>query len=275
MSNVYFVRMNEMKDGYYDSYRDAFYLAELSGYPLIWLDEVDPDSDNTYILTPLNGSWQHGWQNPKARLIWWDIEWRLKEDGYQWTSAELDAPPGVSEWWVSDEWYASIIAQRYPAVKFVPFGSHAGLVQNEAPSETHFDVATLSCQSQDGGRQHMIDLLNQEGLTLAPNVWNPDRDKILKNTGAMLHIHQWRKVKTIAPLRFAIAAAYGLPLISEQVEHRGMFDNIVLFSEYDAMPAYAKTLTGRYQAELREKGRALHDLLCNEYSFRKCVEAAL
>lgn len=270
MSEVYFVKMREMLDGYYDSYRDFFTLAELSGYPTLWLNEIDPDSDHTYILTPLNGSWHNGWNNPKARLILWDMEWRLSEGAYSWDKSDLTIPPGVAEVWASDKWYAEIIGARY-----VPLGSHPGLMQSEAAAVEGFDVAPLSCQSQDGGRQHMLDLLTQRDVTIAPNAWNPDRDRYLKHTTAMLHIHQWRKVRTVAPLRYAIAAAYALPLISEQVEARDIFDGVALFCEYDAMPDYVATMTRRYQAELKERGQALHELLCNERSFRKNVEAAL
>lgn len=270
MSDVYFVKMREMLDGYYDSYRDLFRIAELSGYPVIWLNEIDPDSDNTYILSPLNGSWTHGWQNPKARIILLDLEWRLSSGGHTWDVNELVIPPGVSEVWACDKWYADIIGAKY-----MPLGSHPGLVEDNRPAESHFDVAPLSCQSQDGGRQHMMDLLTKEGVTITPNAWNPDRDALLKSTTAMLQVHQWRSIRTLAPLRVAIAAAYGLPLISEQVEDRGMFDGIVLFTSYDAMPAYAKTMTERYQGELKERGQTLHELLCVEHSFRKCVEAAL
>ena len=121
----------------------------------------------------------------------------------------------------------------------------------------------------------MLDLLFQKGLVIAPNAWNPERDKILKNTTAMLHVHQWRGVRTVAPLRYAMAAAYGMALIAEQVEARDIFDGVVLFCEYDAMPDYVATMTRRWQAELKERGQALHELLCGDYSFRNCVERAL
>jgi hypothetical protein len=272
MSNVYFVRMREMLDGYYDAYRDFFRLAELAfgSDRILWLNEVDPASDNTYILSPLNGSWNNGWQDVKARLILWDLEWRLSEGGHTWDKNELVIPPGVSEVWTSDRWYAGIVGAKY-----VPLGSHPGLVEDSAPSAEHYDVAPLSCNSQDGGRQHMMDLLAKAGVSIAPNAWNPQRDAILKNTTAMLQVHQWRNIRTIAPLRVAIAAAYGLPLICEQVMERGMFDGVALFTSYDTMPEYVATLTKRYPERLAEHGQALKELLTGEYSFRKCVEAAL
>lgn len=278
MSNVYFVCMREMLDGYYDGYKDWRRLAELSGYEVIWLDEIDPASDNTYILSPLNGSWENGWEHPKARIILWDLEWRLEKGAHDWGTSLLKTPPGVSEVWASDKWYAGILQERATTpVKYVPLGSHPGLVEDNAPTVDPFDV---TFQAYIWGRRNtMADTVMQQGLTIAPSRWNPDRDALLKNTAAMLHVHQWEKdgiiIKTVAPLRFAIAAAYGLPLISEQVQNRDMFDGVVLFSDYDAMPAYANTLVRRYQAELQERGQALHELLCVENSFRSFVEAAL
>lgn len=268
MSNVYFVRMREMLDGYYDGYRDYFRLAELSGYPVIWLDEIDPQSDNTYILSPLNGSWHNGWESPKARIVLHDLEWRLSEGGHTWDKNELTIPPGVAEVWASDKWYANIIGAKY-----VPLGSHSGLVEGNPPTADHFDV-TLQAYIW-GRRNTLCDNLVKEGLTIAPSKWNPDRDALLKNTTAFLHVHQWEGIATVAPLRFAIAAAYAMPLISEPVQDRDLFDGVVLFCDYDAMPAYAKTLTRRWQAELRERGQALHNLLCVDNSFRSFVEAAL
>lgn len=269
MPDVYFVKMREMLDGYYDGYRDYFRIAELSGYPVIWLDEIDPQSANTYILSPLNGDWTNGWQNPKARIILHDLEWRLKTgEGYQWSESELVTPPGVAEVWASDKWYAGVTEAKY-----VPLGSHPGLVENNPPAEPRFDV-TLQCY-MSGRRTYIADRMLEQGITIAPSKWNPDRDALLKNVTAMLHIHQWDNIATIAPLRYAIAAAYALPLISEQVQQRSIFDEIVLFTTYDAMPAYVKTLTGRYQDDLKERGAALKELLTTTYSFRACIERAL
>lgn len=269
MSDVYFVRMPEMKDGIYPGYVDFFRLAELSGYPVIYLDEIDPQSDNTYILTPLNGNWTQGWQKPKARIALWDLEWRLKTgEGYQWAESELVIPPGVSEVWASDSWYAGQIGATY-----VPLGSHPGLVEHEPPGAA-YDVAFMAYMGP-GRRNHIAGLLEEQQVSVAPSVWNPDRDALLKSAACMVHVHQWDNINTVAPLRFAIAAAYGLPLISEQVEQRSIFDGSVLFCDYAQLVDYTATLVKRHAARLQEHGAALHDLLCEEYSFRKCVERAL
>lgn len=271
MSEVIFVKMREMLiPDYYMGYADFFRLAELSGYKTIWLNEIDPESDNTYILTPLNGSWHNGWEAPKAQIILADYEWRLKEGAHAWEKADFDIPPGVSRVWAADKWYASIIGAEY-----VPLGSHAGLVGDNPPDNDTWDCAILSCLSQDGGRQHIFDLMLQAGVTIAPNCWNPARDSVLKSSAVMLHTHQWRNVRTVAPLRYAIAAAYGMPLISEPVEDRSIFDGTVLYCDAAHLPEYVSTLARRYPGMLQEHGLALHELLCHTHSFKKCIEAAL
>jgi hypothetical protein len=69
MSDIIFCATQFYLDGGYRYYIDFFKLVELSGYPLIPLSQLDPQSDNTYIITPLNDEWLDGWQQPKARII--------------------------------------------------------------------------------------------------------------------------------------------------------------------------------------------------------------
>jgi hypothetical protein len=90
-----------------------------------------------------------------------------------------------------------------------------------------------------------------------------------------VHIHQHDKVPTVAPLRFAIAAAWHKPLISEDVHERGIFEDAVLYAEYGTLPDYTALMVRRYPQLLRAKADELHDMLCVSGSFRSFVEAAL
>lgn len=271
MSNVYFVKTRTMLQPHtYDGYKDLFRIAELSGYETCFINEVDPGGDNTYIITPLNGEWNHGWNpQPKAQIILWDLEWRLKESDYKWEESALETPPGVSRVWASDKWYAGRINAEY-----VPLGSHAGLVENNLLNGEGYDVALLAYLS---GRRQTIagELQDKHHLKLAPNAWNPERDAMLKSTTAMVHVHQHDRVATIAPLRFALAAAYKLPLISEQVEDRDLFDECVLFADYIALSHYTSVMVNRYPEMLKAHGEALHEALCVQSNFKTFVEAAL
>lgn len=246
----------------YDSYSDFFRLVELSGYPVVFVDEMDiHDATKTYILSPLNGEWNQGWTDVQSRLIWWDLEWRLVGD--------YPHIPGVSEIWASDRWYANQISAKY-----VLLGSHSGL--NLEPGETRphkFDFVMLSYMTYR--RQWIRDRILQTGLMLAPNGWSRERHETLIKTAIMLHVHQNDEVNTIAPQRWALAAAYGMPVISESITDRGLFGYTQFMDcEYGYLPTFLKMWRSDYR-RLNDYGAALHDFLCVQHTFRKEVEAAL
>jgi hypothetical protein len=259
MGNVLFARPRYV----YDSYSDLYRLIELSGYPLIYFDEIDADSDNTYILTVANGENMGGWPDAHARLILWDLEWHV--DG-------APAIPGLSEVWASDAWYAAHINARY-----VLMGSHDGLALEPItrPQTMDYDGAMLAYLTHRRG--HMHNELKRIGLRLAPNSWGTERHTALSHTRAMLHVHQHDAIHTVAPLRFALAAAYQLPVISEQVADRGgIKHSAMLTSDYANYANFAHMWLIRNEARILEDyGRSLHGLLCRDQTFRASVEAAL
>lgn len=267
MSDVYFVRPHH----HYDPYLDLYRLIELSGYPLIYYEEIDPESQNCYILTMLNGEInKDGWgDNPRATIILNDIEWRLKESDYAWPESDLVLPKGVSRVWTGDKWYAERIGAEY-----VPMGSHVGLVGSaEVAGPQRWDVSPLSYFS--GRRTHIMDRLIERGVTIAPNAWGDERDAVLKATSTILHVHQHERIHTVTPLRYAIAAAYHLPLISESVYDAGIFDTAVLYADYAELAGYTALMVKRWLPALQHKADELHDMLCVSNSFRSFVEAAL
>lgn len=256
MADVIFARTRH----HYDSYTDFWRLVELSGYATCHADEIDPLSDNTYIVTPVNGEWQEGWKYPRARIILWDMEWR----------EAAPVIPGVSEVWASDRWYAQQIGARY-----VLLGSHPGLVM-DAPAvrERRYDLALMAYLGP-WRRNHLTTNMIRAGLTFAPNAWGEQRHQNLVSSLAMLHIHQHDQFPTIAPLRWALAAAYGLPLISESVADRGAFTaRHFLSSEYANLVPFTCRALQEFHA-LQEAGASLKQFLCYEHSFRAEVEAAL
>lgn len=263
--SAYFVRPHYE----YDSYSDLMKLIELSGYPLIFYEEIDPDSDNLYILTVLNGEInENGWgDKPRATIILLDLEWRLKESDYAWSESDLTLPKGVSRVWAADKWYAERIGAQY-----VPIGSHVGLV-GTAVTEDRFDLAPLSYRTNR--RNAAFGQMQDMGLTLAPNSWGEERDAVIKASSAIVHVHQHDRIPTVAPLRYALAAAYHKPLISEAVHDRGIFEKAVLYSDFAALPDYTALMVRRYSDLLQRKADELHELLVIKNSFRGFVEAAL
>lgn len=244
---------------HYDSYSDYWRLVELAGYPTCYVDEMDvQDASQCYILPLLNGEWMQGWQAPKARIIHHDIEWRL--DG---------AYPqilGVAETWASDPWYA-----RQIGAKYVLLGSDAHLnLHPEQTADKYFDVVLLAYMTNR--RDHIAHQLSLQHVSIAPRGWNEDRHGSLIRTRAMLQVHQHDGIPTIAPQRFALAAAYHMPMISEKVCEPGSFADAVLWADYHHL---AETTSQHIRQELSPYADALYQLLCVERTFKHEIEAAL
>lgn len=256
MSNVIFARPRYE----YDSYRDLYRLIALSGYQTVYFDEVDPQSDNCYILTMLNGENQVGWPDAKARIILYDLEWRLE--------GEYPRIPGVSEIWAADKWYADTIGARY-----VPLGSHAELPElplQDCPKV--WDVAMMAYRPPR--REQMVVWCNDYHISVAPNGWGLERHSILQQCKAMLHVHQHEYAHTIAPQRWTMAAAYKLPIIAESPRDPGIFGYTYgLYSDYHHLAEFAKLWCD--DTRLRDYGLALHDLLCVHRPFRTWIDEAL
>lgn len=269
MSDVIFVATQFYLDGGYRSYVDFFRLVELAGYPVIPLAQMDvADATKTYIITPLNDEWTQGWPGAKARIIHWELEWR-----WDWR-ADVDEPPGVAEVWCSDKLFAIQIGAKY-----VPMGSDARLNQHIfQPEDTakEFDVAQVSYQVPR--RAHITHMLQAEGLSVAQNenLWGADRSFTLCASRVMVHVHQHENAPGVAPLRWCLAAAHKLPLITETIPDRGVFGyTYLLMSSYHFLPQFTAMTVKDSYSRLKDFGAALHDLLCRDLTFRKSVEAAL
>lgn len=246
---------------HYDSYSDFFRLVELSGFPLIYLDEIDPtDASKTFIFSPLNGEIQNdgkmvGWPDAKARVVHWNLEQGCYEP-----------VPGLAETWVCDPLLAQECGARY-----VMMGSHAGLkAEDTITPGLYFDLIALSYWTHR--RQLVRDKMLTRGLRIAPDGWAEERHKNLSASYAMLHIHQNDGKPYYAPQRWCIAAAYRMPLISETLGVRGPFP-AETFTEVDYMELqYAFS---RSDLNGRETGEALYQFLCIDNPFRKTVESAV
>lgn len=245
----------------YQSYSDFWRLVELSGYPLIFIDDIDPQSDNCYIFSTPATDWFHGWQNPRARIINYNIEWYLDVD--------YSVIPGV-EIWSPDKAYAERIGAQY-----VPLGSHVDL--NPTPSEKpekKYDVITLWAASYR--RYTGYDMLQRFGVQRAPDGWGEDRHRNFLQSRAMCIVHQNEDAHYVAAQRWALAAAYKLPIISECVEDKGVMADSTIWTDLQSIGEVAASwMRPENRTKLIAKGEALHQLLCHDLTFRKSVEKAL
>lgn len=259
MTNPIFARTRHE----YGSYADFWELVKLSGYRTCFVDEIDPtDADATYIFTPANGETANGWRNPKARIIHWLLEW---------TGDLTGNPPGVSETWVSNRTYAEKIGAKY-----VTLGSHPGLMFEPAaiPAEKPFDLVHLFYMIPR--RSAIIHELMKHSLQIAPNGWDKERHESMLRSKLMLNVHQHAEYPALAPLRMALAAAYKLPIVTEGGWSVEPVERAVLVYPYEQLGQVVPCLVDpAYEEQLRRKGEQLHQILCVEKTFSKCVQAAL
>lgn len=266
MSDVIFCATDFYLQGGYRSYVDFFHLVKLAGYPIIPVSQIDPDSDNTFIFTPANGETVNGWPNARANIILWQLEWMLTD--------EHNTPPGVTCVWASDAGFA-----KANGFEYVPMGSDDRLnvvdanVYSGKSFEKPYDVSLLSYQT--GRRQVITQQLQQHGVGLAPvsGLWEWPRSIALLQSHAMVHVHQHDHIQTVAPLRWALAAAHRLPMITETIADRGIFGyGCMVQADYEFLAAFTANML-KDKRLLADYASALHGLLCEEYTFKKVIEA--
>jgi hypothetical protein len=263
---------------HYASYVDLYRLIELSGFPCVHFDQIDPYSDNVYIMTVLNGENNNGWQDPRAEIILYDLEWRLDaNNGADGVGVHV---PGVKRVWAADKWYAEAIGAEY-----VPLGSHAGLADGYAENDNGkvYDAAFMGYLGPYR-RNNIVNRIRDNGVVIAEPAWAQERHDKLRASRCMLHVHQHDGIQTVAPQRWALAAAYGLPLISETVLDMGIFTgDYVMYASYDFLPQFVPMRLQRRGNEfdvtsmsiLENYGQALYQLLCVERTFRANVEVVV
>jgi hypothetical protein len=248
----------------YGSYHDFWRLVDLSNFPTCYIDEMDiDDPSKCYIFAPQNGEVHHvkedgndwfiDWKDAKAKIIFWNLE-----------QSDYPRVPGVSEVWVSDKAFADLIGARY-----VLMGSHPGLMNYPPVERTgRYDVIMLSYMTNR--RLQMAKWLGEKGLSIAPNGWYEKRHKTLMQSRVMLHVHQNDKAY-VAPQRWALAAAYRLPVFSEVLDDSGDMGNFyTITSQYYEVPQ-ALSVSLESNGVLRYHGDALHQFLCFDRPFAREV----
>lgn len=181
-------------------------MVTLAGFKRIFVDEIEWDKDEQYILTPLNGELPNVLPSRICRLAHWNLE-RYSE------SCVRDLR--FDEEWCSDVWFAERAGYKY-----VPFGwtsDNGSLRSIYDPAAVDFvdyeyDFAHLSYLSFR--RSRIIGGLIDSGKTFAPNCWGEDRHRAIRGSRAILSVHQDEVAQT-EPMRYALAAAYNEPLAAE------------------------------------------------------------
>lgn len=262
MARVIFVRTRHV----YQSYTDFWRLVDASEFETRYIDEIDlADDQAIYIFTPMNGEIVPCLSKTRrSKVIWWHLE-RPGIDPT--THSSLDVLDGlIDDVWVSDRWaqkldsrftYAFMASDARIQAKHVQSGPQA------------YDVAMLAYVW--GRRQHVVDELLARGIKLAPNAWGQEQqDRVLAETRLILNVHQYADSPMVAPIRFAVAAAYAIPIVSEFC--RDPQPGPVAESSIQGLPNLISTLLER---DLRVCGYRLHERFCMQTNFRREIEKRL
>jgi len=270
----------------YDSYQDLWKLVELSGFPVCFVDEMDIfNQEHTYVTAPFNGELldfmnDYRRNNKRAEIVLWNLE-RPGGSGtieeYIRSNTEHIHNGHISRVIVSDKQLA-----RDTGFQYVTLGSHPDLGSPIFIQDKAYDVIHLMCYSNrrgpwfsyPGNEWHALQYEN-DVIKIAPNCWGEERHKALQQSRFMLSIHQ-DDFMYIEPLRLTLAAAYGLPIISEECADYFPYTDCAKTSNADALKNVAR-LVKEY---LRDdhwyfQGLRLRTLMTEEFTFRRCLEEML
>lgn len=251
-------------------------LIQLSDFPLIYTDEVDISKPNVFILIVMNGEWEPHIKNQmeakkrrNAHLVQWNIErpsgsagsvhyyaerqWQLLHDRY------------FDEIWVSDSQLADETGLR-----FVILGSDEGLGQPGDGKEYDFCHMSAIVPRRSG-----IYTRFPPG-TVGPNCWPPDRDEILKKSRFALNVHQ-DIYSYQEPLRFALFAAFGLPIVSESLVNSFPYADgeYLLTATYPNLVGKMRQVLSEDYGKYKDMGLRTRERMTGEFQFKKMVEKAV
>lgn len=271
MTDITFVRTRHV----YDSYGDMIRLVQLSDFPLIYSDEVDIGKEGVYIFIVMNGDVEEHLKNEvnsgKARyahLILWNIERPSGSAGsvgnYAKRHRQLIYDRLFDEVWCSDRRLA-----EETQLRFVVLGSDEAL--GSPGNDKRYDLVHMSYEIP-----RRTNIYKHWGADdIGPNCWPPERDEVLRSSRFALNIHQ--DIHPFQePLRLALFAAYGLPVISETIFDSYPWDSgMAIFSGYDSIVSRLRqALTEDYEP-YKAMGLRARERMTQTYQFGRCVREAV
>lgn len=267
MNDIVFARTRHK----YDSYSDFWKLVKFAGFKTELIDDIDLTKQNYIITTMLNSEWEvmirrHAGKRRRAHVVLWNLErpvgWAKTIGNYAEMCWDLIHKRWFDEVWVSDRQLAAETELR-----FVPLGSHPGL--GEPGLDKKYAFAHISCIVPR--RQAVYSQFEQE--VIAPNGWDSARHISLQQSFFALNIHQDQH-PFCEPLRFALFAAYGLPVLSERIlDPFPIGGQTMEFNNYRGIGAKLRQMLQNDYQRWFEMGQRLQQLLCVDYEFEKVVKS--
>jgi hypothetical protein len=270
---------------HYDSYTDFWRLVELSNFPIISVSDIDITKEQIIITAPMNGDYKEHFVGNLAhyeetgeitggQLLYHLILWNIERPG---GSGSVSNYAKESMGWITKHRWADEVWVSDPALadetmlRYVVLGSDYGL--GEVGQDKQYDFTHMSVPIP---RRVQIYKEFDNGQ-IGPNCWpwdNPSRNDVLKQSKFALNVHQdnWGFCE---PLRFALFAAYGLPVISEILTNSFPYGgDLHQFAYHNLVDGLKICLSDDY-GQWKEMGLKLREKLCKDLQFGRMVRQAV
>lgn len=266
----------------YDSYADYWRLVKASGFEAINQDLVDHKRDVTYIISPTNGDLEamlnaqpkRGDRN--ATYVLWFLERPAAQPHNEFRAdiASKFEKYGFDQIWFSDRAMHNIV-KDVEGTRFVVMGSDEAIGTTHK-DEYHYDYTHMSYV---WGRRSFLDhphLLGVPPGRVGGNCWGDQRDHTLRTSKFMINVHQdWGEHHE--PLRFALCAAYGIPMITERCEDPFPYveGRDFVSAPYDNLIQFIQGTLQRDYNQYKGYGLNMWDTATRKFRFKNNVEGAL
>jgi hypothetical protein len=154
-------------------------------------------------------------------------------------------------------------------LRFVVLGSHPELGQVSDEKRYAFCHMSYEVPRRTGIYKYFTP------ESIGQNCWPPERDEVLRLSKFALNIHQ--DVHPFQePLRLALFAAYGLPIISETImDMYPWSDETMITARYDDLTGRLRTALDEDYEPYREMGLRARQRMTEEFEFSKMVREAV
>jgi hypothetical protein len=251
----------------YDSYTDYYKLAQTGGFEICNVDQIDVNRNATYIVCPHNGEADAALKarpknQRKCKVALWFLE-RPAGKFPEFVARTKELLETQIEYCIfSDRAMHSHVKHLHGTV-FVPGGSHTALGSLEN-RDKHYDFCHMS---YNWGRRGNV--LNElPTLKIGENCWGEQRHDTLLRSKFMVNVHQDAD-NFHEPLRFALCAAYGIPMISETCFDPYPYEDgkDIITAPYGQMKARIHQALKEDYTKYRDIGRRMWEKAVGPFSF--------
>jgi hypothetical protein len=259
MEPVFIVPKNKKQ-----SYEDYYELINFCEFKTI-SDSFERQDNFCYIL-PLHHTVSP--MGDKGKVVLWFLERPESMGGIPGLHVYFEKilkQNNVQEIWLSDkEMFSNFDCDL---VKFVPFGSDERL--GTPSDEKIYDVADMCYRHT---RRNFINALK---CKLAPGAYGQEKKNILSSSKFLLNVHQDNDLY-YEPLRFALAVANGLPIITEDCYNPYPFvSGDFVSTNIGNLPTLIEDVVSQPYNKWRDLGLKMRDKILANFSFQKNIEKAL